>query len=169
MIRPSENLKIALVSKINTNQVYTQLCVVYRLDLYVFYLIKKVQLSRYRSRGIALLFHDLGARRGWGVSSTLRTYFTPRNVPVPIVQEAGWAPWSVWTGGKSRPTGIRSPDRRARSQSLYRLSYWAHLFYLILYLKKQMGCLAQKFKIRINFLKSNNLGLWIWMCPFEDP
>jgi hypothetical protein len=25
--------------------------------------------------------------------------------------------------GKSRPTGIRSPDRPARSQSLYRLSY----------------------------------------------
>ena len=29
-------------------------------------------------------------------------------------------------GGKSRPTGIRSPDRPARSQSLYRLSYPAH-------------------------------------------
>ena len=26
-------------------------------------------------------------------------------------------------GGKSRPTGIRSPDRPARRQSLYRLSY----------------------------------------------
>ena len=33
---------------------------------------------------------------------------------------------SVWTGGKSRPTGIRSLDRSARSQSLYRLSYPAH-------------------------------------------
>ena len=31
--------------------------------------------------------------------------------------------------GKSRPpTGIRSPDRPARSQSLYRLSYTAHCF-----------------------------------------
>ena len=28
--------------------------------------------------------------------------------------------------GKSRPTGIRSPDRPSRSQSLYRLSYSAH-------------------------------------------
>ena len=34
--------------------------------------------------------------------------------------------------GKSRPTGIRSPDRPARRQSLYRLRYPAH--YLILYL-----------------------------------
>ena len=30
-------------------------------------------------------------------------------------------------GGKSRPIGIRSPDRPARSQLLYRLSYPAHL------------------------------------------
>ena len=29
----------------------------------------------------------------------------------------------------SPPTGIRSPDRPARSQSLYRLSYRAHLFF----------------------------------------
>ena len=50
----------------------------------------------------------------------------PRKDPVPIVQENGWAPGPVWTGGKSRPTGIRSPDRPARNQSLYRLSYPAH-------------------------------------------
>ena len=46
--------------------------------------------------------------------------------PVPILQEAGWTPGPVWTGGKSRPTGIRSPVLPARSQSLYRLSYPAH-------------------------------------------
>jgi hypothetical protein len=33
-------------------------------------------------------------------------HFTPGKDPVPIVQEAGWAPGLVWTGGKSRPTGI---------------------------------------------------------------
>ena len=27
----------------------------------------------------------------------------PRKDPVPIVQEAGWSPGPVWTGGKSRP------------------------------------------------------------------
>ena len=74
-------------------------------------------------RGIALLFYDHGTRRGWVVSVTPRPYFTPGKEPVPIVQESGWAPGPVWTGGKSRPTGIRSPDRPARSQSLYRLSY----------------------------------------------
>ena len=39
----------------------------------------------------------------------------PGKDPVPIVQEAGWAPEQVWKGGKSRPTGIRSPDRLNRS------------------------------------------------------
>ena len=43
--------------------------------------------------------------------------------PVPIVQEAGWAPGPVWTDGKSRPHRDSIPDRPARSQSLYRLSY----------------------------------------------
>jgi len=34
------------------------------------------------------------------------------------------APEPVWTGAENlAPTGIRSPDRPARGQSLYRLSY----------------------------------------------
>jgi hypothetical protein len=48
----------------------------------------------------------------------------PGMTPVPIVQEAGWAPGPVWTGAENiASTGIRSPDRPARSESLYRLSY----------------------------------------------
>ena len=51
----------------------------------------------------------------------------PEKNAVPIAQEAGWAPGPVWTGAKNlAPTGIRSPGRSARSQSLYRLSYRAH-------------------------------------------
>jgi hypothetical protein len=38
-------------------------------------------------RGIALLFHDLGTRRGWVFNSTPRPYFTPGIDPVPIVEE----------------------------------------------------------------------------------
>jgi hypothetical protein len=76
-----------------------------------------------RDRGIALLFLDLGARRGgWSVTRPGR--FTPGKDPVPIVQEAGWAPGPVWTCAKNLPSPrIRYPDRPARSQSLYRLSY----------------------------------------------
>jgi hypothetical protein len=46
---------------------------------------------------------------------------------VPIVQEAGWAPGPIWTGAENlASTGIRSPDRPARSQSLYQLRYPTH-------------------------------------------
>jgi len=65
---------------------------------------------------------------GWVVSSTPRPHFTPGKDPVPILQEAGWAPGPVWTGAeKSRPHRDSIPDRPARRQSLYRLSYPAHL------------------------------------------
>ena len=48
---------------------------------------------------------------------------TPGKDPVPIVQEAGRAPGPVWKGAESlTPIGIRSPDRPARSESLYGLS-----------------------------------------------
>ena len=83
----------------------------------------KVKLSRYTpdvsqrvGRGITLLFHDRGTRRGWVVSSTPRPHFTPRKDPVPILQEAGWASGPVWTGGKSRPHRDSIPDRPARSR-----------------------------------------------------
>jgi hypothetical protein len=42
------------------------------------------------------------------------------------------AMWVVLDGcGKYRPTRIRSPDRRDRSESLYRLSYTSQLKYLV--------------------------------------
>jgi hypothetical protein len=77
-------------------------------------------------RVIALPFRDLGARRGeWSASRPGR--FTPGKDLVTIVQEVGWASGPVWTCAKNlAPTGIRSPDRPARSHSLYRLSYLAH-------------------------------------------
>ena len=83
-----------------------------------------------RNRGIALLFLDHGTRRGWRVSVMPQLLFTPRKDPVPIVQEAGWAPGLVWTGAENlAPTGIRSPDRPAHSQSLFRLCYSAHILF----------------------------------------
>ena len=62
----------------------------------------------------------------WSASRPGRSLH-PGNDPIPFVQEAGWAPGQVWTGAENlAPTGIRSPDRPARNQSLYRLSYPAH-------------------------------------------
>jgi hypothetical protein len=75
--------------------------------------------------GIAQLFLNLGTRRGGGCGQHhAPTAFTPGKDPVPIVQEAGWAPGAgLDRCGKSRTTGIRSPDFPARSKSLYRLRY----------------------------------------------
>ena len=77
----------------------------------------KVKWSRYRSggaqrvgRGIALLFHDRSTRRGRVVSSMPQPHLTPRKDPVPILQEAGWAPGPVRTGRKSCPHRDLIPD-----------------------------------------------------------
>ena len=42
---------------------------------------------------------------------------TPGKDPVPIVQEAGWAPDPVWTGAENL-----APDRPARNETLHRLN-----------------------------------------------
>ena len=43
---------------------------------------------------------------------------------VPIVQEAGWVPGLLCTGAENlASTGIRSPNRPTRSESLCRLSH----------------------------------------------
>jgi hypothetical protein len=61
---------------------------------------------------------------GGGWSAPRPGRFTPAKDPVPIVQEAGWAPGPVWTCAKNlAPTRIWSPDCPAHSQSLYWLSY----------------------------------------------
>ena len=62
----------------------------------------------------------------WSAARPGRT-LPPGQDPVPILQEAGWAPGPVWTGGKSRLHRDSIPDRPGPSQSLYRLSYRAHI------------------------------------------
>ena len=52
--------------------------------------------------------------REWSAARPDRT-FTSGKDPVPIVQEAEWAPGQVWTGGKSRPHRNSIPDHAARS------------------------------------------------------
>ena len=68
-------------------------------------------------------------RGGWSTPHPVR--FTPGKDPVPTVQEAGWgAPGQVWTGAENLASNrIRSPDRPAHSESLYRLSYPGQRWY----------------------------------------
>ena len=69
-------------------------------------------------------FFNIGARWRWLLNATPRPLYSREREPVSIVQEAGWAPGPVWAGAENlAPTGIRSPERPARSELLYRLSY----------------------------------------------
>ena len=71
----------------------------------------------------------------------------PGKDPVPIVQEAVWASGPVWRCAENlTSTGIRSPDRSARRQSLYRLRYPAPV----------SVC---------NFMK----GVFVSVCPSQHP
>jgi len=100
----------------------------YKLYIYIYALrLCTGPMAHRGSRGIAVLFHDHGTRRGWGVSIPPQPLFTPGKDLVPIIQEAGWAPGLVWTGAENLiPTWIRSLDRPARSQLIYWLCYPAH-------------------------------------------
>ena len=78
-------------------------------------------------------------------------FFTPGKDPVPIVQEAGWAPQPVCTGAENlTPTGIRSPDRPARSRSLYRLCYPAHTVMHNISINRQDKLLKQIYALRLD-------------------
>jgi len=66
----------------------------------------------------------------WVVSSTPRPHFTPRKDPVPILQNAGWVPGPVWTGGKSRAHRNSIPDLPARSSVAIRTELPGPLKYL---------------------------------------
>jgi len=69
-----------------------------------------------------------------------RPLFTPVQNPVPTVQEAGWVPGPVRTGAENlAPTGVRSPDRPDRNQSLHRLSYRVHVVITVDILYKIMA------------------------------
>ena len=64
---------------------------------------------------------------GEGSASRPGRSLTPGKTRCPLYRRLGGPQGrSGWVRKISSPTGIRSPDRPARSQSLYRLSYRAH-------------------------------------------
>ena len=79
-------------------------------------------------RGIVLLFHDRGTRRGeWSATRHGRSLSTGKT-RYPVYRMLGGPQDRSGRGGKSRPDRDWIPDRKARSQSLYRLSYPAHVY-----------------------------------------
>jgi hypothetical protein len=66
-----------------------------------------------RNRGLTSVLEGVGGQR-----------HSPAALSPAIVQPAGWVPVLVWTVAENlAPTGIRSPNRPGRSESLYRLRY----------------------------------------------
>ena len=59
-------------------------------------------------RGIALLFHDRGTRRGVSGQQHAPAALYPGKDKVPILQEAGWAQGRSGPAENLVPTGIRS-------------------------------------------------------------
>ena len=57
------------------------------------------------------------------VNATLRSLYPRERNSAPTVQEAGWAPEPVWTGAENLAlTGIRSPERPTRSETILSLA-----------------------------------------------
>jgi len=71
----------------------------------------------------AIFFLELRHQMGTGGQGQAPAALPSGRVPVPVLEEEGWAPGPTWTGGENLgPTGIRSPDCLARSESLHRLN-----------------------------------------------
>ena len=65
----------------------------------------------------------------WWVVNPRPFCFNPGKDPVPIEQEAGWAPGMVWMGTENlAPIEIQSPNCPGRGESLY----WIHYTGLII-------------------------------------
>ena len=70
---------------------------------------------------------------GWVVNATLRPLYPRKRDPVPIAQEAGWAPEPVWTGAEN--LALTRFDHRTVQSIAIRYSNYAipvHKFYMYL-------------------------------------
>ena len=111
--------------------------IVFNLKRVNFTLFKKVKVkwSRYRpgvaqkvGRGIALLFHDRGTRRGERSAARPGRTLPPGKTRYPLYRRLGGPQGRSGRAENLVPTGIRSRTVQSVAQSLYRLSYSAHNF-----------------------------------------
>jgi hypothetical protein len=89
-------------------------CKAKKSDSPVFVLVMKAC----RNRGLAPLILNLNASWRWVVNITPRPFYPLERITVPINQEAGWTPETVWAFSENRkyffsPAGIRYRDHPA--------------------------------------------------------
>ena len=105
----------------------------WRPDFCLVFKLRRNTWTRYRpgvaqrvGRGIALLFHDSGTRRGeWSAARPGRT-LPPGKTRYPFYRRLGGPQGRSGRAENPVPTGIRSRTVQPVAQSLYRLSYRAH-------------------------------------------
>jgi hypothetical protein len=69
---------------------------------------------------------------GWMVSAKHGPLYAREENLVPVIREDGWDPGPVWTSTENlTPTGIRSPDHPACSESLYRMRHPVRRYMLV--------------------------------------
>jgi hypothetical protein len=113
------------------------------------------------SRGIALLYLDHGSRRGWGVSVTPRSLFTPGKTRYPLSRRLGGPQDRSGQVRKiSPPPGFDPRTVQPVVQPLHRLSYPAH---------KYIGKSILKFYVSLCILRVNqkllsNGGITVVAC-----
>ena len=115
-------------------------------------------------RGIAPLFHDHGTRRVWVVNSTPRPYFTPGQTRYPLYRRLGGP-----QGRSGRAENLDPPEFDPRTvqplaQSLYRLSYPAHIFYNILTINKNQFRIQQA--LACHSLERKTCSVWVTTYKF---
>jgi len=73
---------------------------------------------------------------GWVVNATLRPLYPRKRDPVPIAQEAGWAPEPVWTGAEN--LALPRFDHRTVQPIAIRYSNYAMYvcMYVCMYVRK---------------------------------
>ena len=81
-------------------------------------------------RGIALLFHDHGTRRGWVVSSTPRPTLPPSKTRYPLYRRLVGRQGLSGRAEKLSPPGFDPRTVQTVAQSINRLSYPANCWYI---------------------------------------
>ena len=106
------------------------------------------------SRGIALLFSRTFGTRWCGRSATPRPPLPPGKTRYPLYRRLGGPQGQSGRAENLVPTGIRSRTVQPVAQSLYRLSYPAHEFLLLLILFSKLECCVRWRKLKVSLYTS---------------
>jgi len=96
----------------------------------------------------------------WSAARLGRT-LSPGKDPVPILQEAGWAPGPVWTGGKSRPHRDSIPDRPPRSSVTIPTELPGPRYSVLLFVKYRCKSIFTE-----NLSNEEKSYIYIYICVF---